>query len=121
MTEDRDFKDLVRRRAEKTGESYQAARRQLEGKRPSFTARVEAMFRTPAGIAFGCVVEEGRVAPGMRVTVAGDGAEHAATVVSLRRWWWDVPAVVAGETANAQFGMIVDPPYTGPLPARVVG
>lgn len=32
MTKDKDFKDVVRKRAAKTGESYAAARRQLEGK-----------------------------------------------------------------------------------------
>lgn len=32
MTEDRDFKKVGRERSAKTGESYQAARRQLEAK-----------------------------------------------------------------------------------------
>lgn len=119
MTEDRDFKDLVRARAAKTGESYQAARRQLEGIGPSFSARVEAMFRTSDGIAFGCVVEEGSLSRGMKVTVLGDGVAHEARVTSLRRSKWDVDTVTAGESAYGQFGMIIDPPYVGPLPARV--
>ena len=119
MTEDRDFKDLVRRRAAKTGESYQAARRQLEGKRPAFSARVAALFRTADGLAFGCIVEEGSISRGMRVTVIGDGVAHQATVVSLRRSKWDVATVAAGESEYGQFGMIVEPPYVGPLPARI--
>lgn len=121
MTEDRDFKDLVRRRAEKTGESYQAARRQLEGKGPSFSASVDAIFRTPAGLAFGCTVEQGSVSRGMAVTVVGDGVVHHATVASLRRWKWDVDAISRDENPFAQFGMIVEPPYDGPLPVRVTG
>lgn len=119
MTEDRDFKRVVRERAAKTGESYQAARRQLEGQGPSFSARVEALFRTPDGLAFGCVVEEGSVSRGMRVTVIGDGIAHQATVTSLRRSKWDVDTVAASASPYGQFGMIVDPPYAGPLPARV--
>ena len=38
MTDDRDFKQIVRDRAAKTGESYQAARRQLERQRGRFSA-----------------------------------------------------------------------------------
>jgi translation initiation factor IF-2 len=116
MTEDRDFKNLVRQRAAKTGESYQAARRQLEAGRPAFAARVEAMFRTPAGIAFGCTVEEGHVSRGMRVTVIADGSTHVATVASLRRSKWDVETVAAEESEHRQFGMIVEPPYQGLSP-----
>ncbi|HYD08759.1 MAG TPA: hypothetical protein VEA78_01545, partial [Acidimicrobiales bacterium] len=119
MTDDRDFKDLVRKRAAKTGESYQAARRQLEAQRQRFSARVDALFRTPEGIAFGCTIEEGGVARGMTVTVAGDGIEHRGTVTSLRRWKWDVDSVALDDAPYAQFGMIVDPPYDGPIPARV--
>jgi hypothetical protein len=120
MTEDRDFKDLVRQRAEKTGESYQTARRQLE-KQAAFSARLEAIFYTRSGIAFGCIVEDGRVSRGMRVTVAGHGITHHATVASLRRSWRDVDSVVADESADRKFGMIVEPPYAGPLPAHVTG
>ena len=119
MTKDRDFKSVVRKRAAKTGESYQAARRQIERDRPTFSARVEALFRTPDGLAFGCIVEEGTVARGMEVTVTGPGITHRATVASLRRSKWDVDTVAAGESPYGQFGMIVDPPYVGPLPARV--
>jgi translation initiation factor IF-2 len=123
MTEDRDFKDLVRKRAAKTGESYQAARRQLEEKRARFSARVDAAFRVPDGIVFGCVVEEGRVARGMAVTViAEDGAvAHQATVLHLRRAKADMDSVADGQFVDGQFGMLVDPPYVGPLPARVTG
>src|SRR3954469_25706854 len=38
MTDDRDFKQLVRERMAKTGESYQMARRILERKRGRFSA-----------------------------------------------------------------------------------
>lgn len=121
MTGDRDFKALVRQRAAKTGESYPAARRQLRGKQPRFAARAVAIFRTPAGLAFGCVVEAGSVSRGMGVTVIGDGVAREATVLSLRRSWWDVDRVAAGESADSEFGMILEPPYIGPLPARVIG
>ena len=119
MTEDRDFKRVVRERAAKTGESYQAARRQLEVHDRPFSARVEAIFRTPDGLALGCIVEQGRVSRGMNVTVTGDGVAHQATVTSLRRSMWDVDAVAAGDLTHGEFGMIVEPPYVGPLPARV--
>jgi translation initiation factor IF-2 len=120
MTEDRDFKDLVRRRADKTGESYQAARRQLEGRRDVFAARVDAVFRSPDGLAFGCNVEKGSVFRGMRVAVIAEDLTHHATVVSLRRSRWDVESVAAAKGSHPAFGMIVEPPYVGPLPARVV-
>jgi translation initiation factor IF-2 len=119
MTEDRDFKQVVRKRAAKTGESYQAARRQMEGKRPTFSARVDAMFQVPAGVALGCVVEEGSVSRGMKVTVIAEGVGHSATVAGLRRRWDDVDSVAKGQFSDGQFGMLVDPPYFGPLPARV--
>ena len=117
MTEDRDFKQLVRQRAAKTGESYQAARRQVERGRPRFEAAVKAMFRTPAGLVFGCVVETGAVRPGMAVDVwLGGEVVHAGTVASLRHTWFDREVVSEGE-----FGLLVDPAYDGPLPDRVTG
>ena len=119
MTEDKDFKRVVRTRSAKTGESYQAARRQLKGKQPVFSARVDALFRTPDGLAFGCVVEEGSVSRGMSVTVIGDGVSHAAIVTSLRRSKWDVETVAFEDSEYGHFGMIIEPPYPGAFPVRV--
>ena len=124
MTEDRDFKQLVRERAAKTGESYQAARRQLERQRGRFSARALEVFPTPSGIALGCVIEGGEVTRGMRVrVVTGAGAvdsTHDGVVVSLRHMWTDLDAVRFGGDYG-EFGLILDPPYTGPVPAQVTG
>jgi hypothetical protein len=121
MTEDRDFKDLVRKRAAKTGESYQAARRQL--KRPApVVVRVHAIFRTqdpPGGLAFGCVVERGRIARGMSVALSiGDEEVHRGTVASLRVAKYDIDAITEGE---GPFGLMIDPPYDGRMPEFVTG
>jgi translation initiation factor IF-2 len=119
MTEDRDFKQVVRKRSAKTGESYQAARRQVEKKRAAFSARVDVLFPVPAGVALGCTVETGSVSRGMSVTVIADGVAHPATVTNLRRMWDDLDSVAEGQFPDEQFGMLVEPPYSGPLPARV--
>ena len=117
MTEDRDFKQLVRQRAAKTGESYQAARRQVERDHPRFEAVVRAMFHTPAGLVFGCVVETGAVRPGMAVDVwLGGEVRHQGTVAGLRYTWFDREVVTEGE-----FGLLLDPVYDGPMPDRVTG
>src|SRR5688500_13601288 len=98
MTEDSDFKRLVRDRAAKTGESYQAARRVLERKRGRFSARALSTFDRPAGRVLGCFVEDGTVTRGMAVTVTTpEGVEHRGVVVSLRHRWDDVDAVSVGE------------------------
>src|SRR3954463_9082389 len=47
MTEDRDFKQLVRARMAKPGESYQIARRILDRKRGQFSALATASFDRP--------------------------------------------------------------------------
>ena len=121
MTEDRDLKRVVRARAEKTGESYQAARRQLEQKRPPFVARVKAMFRAESGIAFGCLVEQGKVTRGMRVTVMlNDEMIHEGVVAGLRHGQADIDSVAEGEF-SAGFGLLVEPPYNGPVPDAVTG
>jgi hypothetical protein len=113
MTEDRDFKQHVRARAEKTGESYQAARRQLEQKRPHFVARVTSMFRVESGIAFGCLIDQGKVTRGMNVTVRlNDEVIHEGVVASLRHGQADIDSVAEGQF-SAGFGMIVEPPTTG--------
>ena len=130
MTRDRDFKDLVRTRAAKTGESYQAARRQLTGPESAadtdtdavVRVRVRAIFRTqdpPGGLAYGCVVETGRLERGMRVALSiGDTEVHRGVVASLRRAKDDIDAVAAGD---GPFGLMVDPPYEGPIPHFVTG
>lgn len=129
MTEDRDFKDLVRARAEKTGESYQAARRQLEQKRPTFIARVTSLWRATSGgretsgIAFGCLIDQGKVTRGMRVTVIlNDEVVHEGVVASLRNGREDVDSVAEGEFPSG-FGLLVEPPYTynGTVPHAVTG
>jgi hypothetical protein len=66
MTEDSDFKRIVRDRAAKTGESYQTARRILERKRGRFSALAKASFNRPAGRVLGCIMEDGKVTRGMK-------------------------------------------------------
>jgi hypothetical protein len=120
MTEDSDFKQLVRNRAARTGESYQTARRMLEGKRGRFSARATVTFERPAGRALGCVMERGTVTRGMNVAVTAPGeVEHHAVVVNLRRRWHDVDSVAHGEFE--EFGLLLEPAYLGPVPALVTG
>lgn len=120
MTEDRDFKRIVRARAAKTGESYQTARRILERKRGRFSALANSTFDRPAGRVLGCIIEDGTVVRGMPVTVrTPDGVEHHGTVVSLRHMWDDLESVSSGEFG--EFGLLLDPPYLGPVPAQVTG
>ena len=120
MTEDRDFKQLVRARAAKTGESYQTARRVLERKGGRFSARVASTFDRPAGRVLGCLLEEGRVTRGMEVVVTPpEGASHRGVVVSLRHRWTELDDVAVGDAV--EFGLLLDPPYLGPVPARVTG
>jgi translation initiation factor IF-2 len=110
MTEDRDFKDAVRRRSAKTGESYQAARRQME-RRIGLTARVHAQWAHPAGLVLGCVVDQGQISLGMPVTVlSGDGATvlHEGSVASLRVGKEGKAVVASGEC-----GILLDPPFHG--------
>lgn len=112
MTEDRDFKQVVRQRSEKTGESYQASRRQVERQTAGLSARVGAMYAHPSGLVLGCIVDAGRLTLGMSVTVlAGDVALHRGTVASLRRGKDDQAVVTAGEC-----GILLDPPFHGYLP-----
>ena len=119
MTEDRDFKNVVRKRAAKTGETYQAARRQLRPPAP-VVVRVQALFRTldpPSGIADGCVVETGRITRGMSVALSiGDEVVHRGTVASLRVAKYDIDAIAEGQ---GPFGLLVEPPYEGPMPEVV--
>ena len=109
MTEDRDFKDAVRRRSAKTGESYQAARRKME-QRSGLAAPVYAQWAHPAGLVLGCVVEQGQLSLGMPVTVlSGDGTVlHEGTVASLRVGKEDKSVVSSGEC-----GILLDPPFHG--------
>ena len=136
MTEDRDFKKIVRSRSAKTGESYQAARRQLERQPVRLSAQVHALWEHPMGLVMGLVVDEGRLAKGMPVTVlAGERVVHEGTVASLRVGKEDRDVVTSGEC-----GIILDPPFLGyvadaapgdpgalrpvaiaPMPDRVVG
>jgi translation initiation factor IF-2 len=109
MTEDRDFKKVVRKRSAKTGESYQTARRQVERHPVRLSARVGALWAHPAGLVLGCIVEEGRIIRGMSVTVmAGDNVVHKGTVASLRRGKVDVDVVASGEC-----GIMLEPAFYG--------
>ena len=121
MTDDGDFKRLVRERAAKTGESYQAARRQLAGRRDPFSARAVTLFPTPSGPVLGCIIEGGEVTRGMAVGVTtGDGERHQGVVVSLRHHWTDLDAV-RHDGPFEHFGLLLEPAYRGPLPALVTG
>ena len=118
MTRDRDFKRIIRDRAAKTGESHQAARRVLERQR-GFSALATTSFSKPAGRVLGCVMEEGRVTRGMKVTVTAPGVTHHGVVVSLRHRWDDVDAVSLGQFQA--FGVLLEPAYDGPIPAQLSG
>ena len=118
MTRDRDFKQVVRARADKTGESYQAARRQLEQKRPPFVARVTSLWRATSGgqptggIAFGCLIDQGQVTRGMKVNVMRNHeVVHEGVVAGLRHGREDLDSVADGEFPDG-FGLLVEPPYT---------
>jgi translation initiation factor IF-2 len=120
MTEDSDFKRIVRDRVARTGESYQTARRILERKRGHFSALANSTFERPAGRVLGCIIEDGKVTRGMKVTVTTpDGAKHQGVVVSLRHMWDDVDSVSYGEFG--EFGLLLEPAYLGPIPAQVTG
>jgi translation initiation factor IF-2 len=113
MTEDRDFKRIVRDRATRTGESYQAARRALEQrKRPPFAALATSTFERAGGRVLGCVMEAGVVSRGMQVQVtASDGSAHQGVVASLRHRWVDVDSVSHGDLD--EFGLLLDPRTAG--------
>jgi translation initiation factor IF-2 len=120
MTDDSDFKRLVRERMAKTGESYQAARRVLERKRSRFSAIVKTTYDRPAGRVLACIIEDGTVTRGMTVTVtAPSGETHRAVVVSLRHMWLDLESISYGE--YGELGMILEPGYAGSTPAHVSG
>ena len=120
MTEGRDFKQVVRDRAAKTGESYQAARRQLERMRGQFSARAVTTHPTPSGVALGCIMMGGKVTRGMTVTLTTEeGATHRGVVVGLRHTKTDLECVAYGEVG--EFGLLLEPPYGGEVPAQVTG
>ena len=111
MTEDRDFKKIVRTRSAKTGESYQTARRQVEHQPAHLSARVNGLWAHPAGLVLGCIVDEGRMTRGMPVTImAGDTVLHQGTVASLRRGKEDQAVVTSGAC-----GILLEPPFYGPV------
>ena len=115
MTEDRDFKKVVRERSAKTGESYQAARRQLEPRPAGLSAPVHALWEHPTGLVLGCRVEHGRLAVGMQVTVlASDTVLHEGTVASLRVGKDDEPVVDSGHC-----GILLEPPFRGYVGSHV--
>jgi hypothetical protein len=121
LTDDSDFKQIVRERAAKTGESYQAARRQLERQRGRFSARAVGTFHVPSGTVLACIIEGGEVSRGMTVTVAtGDGSAHQGVVVSLRHMKQDLNVVRYGGPFG-EFGLLMAPAYIGPFPAQVRG
>jgi translation initiation factor IF-2 len=119
MTADNDFKQIVRERAAKTGESYQTARRQLERQRDRFSARAVGIFQTTSGRVLACVIEAGEVTRGMTVAVAtGDGSTHDGTVASLRHMKQDL-AAVRFDGPFREFGLLLEPAYVGSVPARI--
>ena len=114
MTEDRDFKKVVRKRSAKTGESYQTAKRQVERQPVRLSARVGALWAHPAGLVLGCIVDEGRITRGMPVTVmAGDDVLHRGIVASLRRGKEDQDVVTSGEC-----GIMLEPAFNGYVPVE---
>jgi translation initiation factor IF-2 len=109
MTEDRDFKKVVRQRSAKTGESYQAARRQLEGRPAGLSAPVHALWEHPAGLVLGCKVDQGELTVGMPVSVLADETVlHHGTVISLRVGKEDKKVVTSGDC-----GILLEPPFRG--------
>ena len=119
MTEDRDFKKLVRRRAEQTGESYQAARRQLEKQVAAAisSARVEVVIRTPRGVVIGCTVEQGTISRGSPAVVVLNGRPvHEATINAIRNFGTDIAAAPRG----LQCGLLLEPPFEGPAADTVL-
>lgn len=109
MTENRDFKKVVRKRSAKTGESYQTARRQVERQPARLSAPVNALWAHPAGLVLGCRVEKGELARGMQVTVLADETVlHRGIVVSLRVGKEDRDVVTSGDC-----GILLDPPFRG--------
>jgi translation initiation factor IF-2 len=119
MTDDSDFKKIIRDRAAKTGESYQTARRILERKSEGFSALANSAFNRPAGRVLGCIMENGKVTRGMKVTVTAEGTQHQGVVVNLRHMWDDLESVSFGEFG--EFGLLLEPAYLGPIPAQVTG
>jgi hypothetical protein len=121
MTTDKDFKQIVRERAAKTGESYQAARRQLQRQRGGFSARAVGVFHMPAGRVLACIIEGGEVTRGMTVSVAAsDGVKHEGVVVSLRHMKQDLEGIRFSGPFR-EFGLLLEPAYAGPVPAQVSG
>ncbi len=79
------------------------------------------MFRAESGIAFGCLIDQGKVTRGMRVTVIlNDEVVHEGVVASLRNGREDVDSVAEGEFPSG-FGLLVEPPYNGTVPHAVTG
>ena len=79
------------------------------------------MFRVESGIAFGCLIDQGKVTRGMSVTVRlNDEVIHEGVVASLRHGQADIDSVAEGQF-SAGFGMIVEPPYNGTVPDAVTG
>lgn len=115
MTEDGDFKKVVRKRAAKTGESYQAARRQVKPQLRGLSAPVSATWAHPEGLVLGCHVKQGRLVRGMQVTVlTGETVVHQGVVASLRVGKEDKDVVTSGDC-----GVLVDPPFRGYVEGEV--
>src|SRR5690348_17212870 len=109
MTEDRDFKNVVRARSAKTGESYQAARRQVQRRGRRVSAPVHALWAHPDGLVLGCVVEQGELTIDLPIKIlSGDAVLHEGTVASLRVGKDERAVVASGEC-----GVLVDPPFHG--------
>lgn len=105
MTRDRDFKQHVRDRAVKTGQSYQAARQTMSGPTerpvpgPTGEAEVREMFRIPDGRwVGGCVIRSGEVNCWDQARVIRDGVVVGeGPISSLRTYKKPVPRVSTGQ------------------------
>jgi translation initiation factor IF-2 len=101
----------VQRRASRT-QQHDASVDRRRG--DAFSAKVKAILPTPRGVVLGCVVDEGTIENGMVVEVTAGEHRHTGTVVMLRRFGVELEKVSQGE-----FGVLIEPPYVGPLPERL--
>ena len=104
MTKDRDYKQQVRERAAKTGQSYQSTRRTMSGTQadqpaPSGEAEVRKMFQIADGrLVAGCWIRAGEVNCWDQATVLRDGVVVAeAPISSIRTFLKQVRTVSAGQ------------------------
>lgn len=115
MTKDREFKQQVRDRAAKTGQSYQSTHRAMSGSQAaqpesSGEAEVREIFYPHGGRqAAGCLIRSGEVHVGDKAQVVRDGAVIAeGDVTSLRTYLKPVSRVSAGQECGIQLADFED-------------